>query len=146
VQHGRLTAIPEGFAPVIALDRCFDALYGLEVLDDGARDGVLRGRVVITDELRQPFGVLHGGIVVALAEALASRGTWLALYGQGKVVMGMTNETSFMHPLLEGSLHAAAAPLHKGCTRWVWEVQSRDDRQRLCAVTIASIAVRDAPT
>jgi 1,4-dihydroxy-2-naphthoyl-CoA hydrolase len=140
-----LTAIPAGFTPVVALDQCFDAVYGLEVLDVGADDGVVRGRVALRDELRQQFGLLHGGVISALAEALASRGTWLAMYPQGKVVMGMSNETNFLRPLLEGHLNATAVPLHRGRTRWVWEVQSRDDEDRLCAVTTVNIAVRDAP-
>ncbi len=154
-----LTAIPEGFEPVIALDRCFDAVYGLEVLDDGGHggdggrggdgrggevSGVLRARVAIRDELRQQFGLVHGGVVAALAEALASRGTWLAVYRDGKVVMGMSNETNFMRPLLEGHIHASARARHEGRTRWVWEVEARDDDGRLCAVTIVNIAVRDA--
>jgi uncharacterized protein (TIGR00369 family) len=145
MEHAPLTAIPEGFTPAIALERCFDAMYGLELLDEGAHDGVLRGRVVIRDELRQHFGLLHGGVVAALAEALASRGTWLAVYREGKVVMGMSNETNFMRPLLEGYVHATARPVHKGCTRWVWEVKCHDDQQRLCALTTVNIAVRDAP-
>ena len=140
-----LTAIPADFTPVIALDVCFDAVYGLEVLDEGEDDGAVRGRVAIRDELRQQFGLLHGGVISALAEALASRGTWLAMYPEGKLVMGMSNETNFLRPLLEGHLNATAVPLHKGRTRWVWEVQSRDDQQRLCAVTTVNIAVRDAP-
>ena len=140
-----LTAIPVGYEPAIALDECFDAVYGLEILDVGSDDGNVRGRVMIRDELRQQFGLLHGGVISALAEALASRGTWLVMYPQGKVVMGMSNETNFLRPLLEGSLNATAVPLHKGRTRWVWEVESRDDEQRLCAVTRVNIAVRDAP-
>ena len=138
------TAIPEGFIPVIALDRCFDAVYGLEVLAEGDGDGVLRARVAIRDELRQQFGLVHGGVVAALAEALASRGTWLAVYRESKVVMGMSNETNFMRPLLEGHIHATARPRHQGLTRWVWEVEARDDQGRLCALTIVNIAIRDA--
>jgi 1,4-dihydroxy-2-naphthoyl-CoA hydrolase len=139
-----LTAIPEGFEPVIALDRCFDAVYGLEVLDDGVDGGVLRARVAIRDELRQQFGLVHGGVIAALAEALASRGTWLGVFRQGKLVMGMSNETNFMRPLLAGHIHARAAARHKGHTRWVWEVEARDDLGRLCAVTTVNIAIRDA--
>lgn len=140
-----VTAIPEGFVPVIALDRCFDAVCGLEVLDEGLADGVVKARVAIRDEIRQQFGLVHGGVVAALAEALASRGTWIAVSHLNKVVMGMSNETNFMRPLLEGYIHATATPRHKGRTRWLWDVQSRDDQQRLCALTTVNIAVRDAP-
>jgi uncharacterized protein (TIGR00369 family) len=140
-----LTALPDGFEPVIALDRCFDAVYGLEVVDDGVQDGVVRGRVVIRDELRQQFGLVHGGVIAALAEALASRGTWLGVYRQRKIVMGMSNETNFMRPLLDGHINASASARYKGRSRWVWEVQAHDDQGRLCAVTTVNIAIRDAP-
>ncbi len=139
------TAIPDSFTPVIALDECFDAVYGLELLGDGLTDGVVRAQVKIRDELRQQFGLVHGGVVSALAEALASRGTWLAVWDQDKVVMGMSNETNFVRPLLDGHIHATATPRHKGRTRWLWEVEARDDQQRLCAVTTVNIAVRDRP-
>src|SRR5579871_4632723 len=138
-----LTAIPDGFEPAIALDRCFDAVYGLEVLDDGMADGVVRARVAIRDEVRQQFGIVHGGVVAALAEAMASRGTWLRVYKEGKIVMGISNETNFLRPFVAGAINAAAVARHRGDTRWVWEVESRDDDDRLCALTTVNIAVRD---
>jgi 1,4-dihydroxy-2-naphthoyl-CoA hydrolase len=139
-----LNAIPEGFTPAVALDRCFDAVYGLEILEaDG--EGTLRGRVAIRDELRQPFGLVHGGVVAAFAEALASRGTWVGLGDPSKLVMGLSNETNFLAPLLEGHINATAIARHRGRTRWLWEVQSRDDQDRLCAITMVNIAVRDRP-
>jgi uncharacterized protein (TIGR00369 family) len=139
-----LNAIPEGFTPVVALDRCFDAVYGLEILEADA-EGTLRGRVAIRDELRQPFGLVHGGVVSAFAEALASRGTWLGLGDPSKLVMGLSNESNFLRPLLEGHINATATPRHRGRTRWLWEVQSRDDQDRLCVITMVNIAVRDRP-
>ena len=138
-----LTAIPQGFEPVVALDRCFDGLYGLEIIGGGRDGGEVRGRVAIRDELRQQSGLLHGGVIAAVAEALASRGTWLAVYDQGKIVMGMSNETNFLRPLTAGHLNAAALPLHRDRARWVWEVRSSDDEGRLCALTTVNIAVRD---
>jgi uncharacterized protein (TIGR00369 family) len=105
-------------------------------------DDVLRARVAIRDELRQPFGLLHGGVVSAVAEALASRGTWIAVHGAGNLVMGMSNDTQFLAPLVDGHLNATAIPRHRGRTRWQWEVQARDDAGRLCAVTTVNIAIR----
>ena len=138
-----LTAVPEGFTPAVPLDRCFDAVYGLEILE-AADDGTLRGRVAIRDELRQPWGLVHGGVVSAFAEALASRGTWVGVGDPSKLVMGLSNETNFLRPLLEGHINAIAIPRHRGRTRWLWEVQARDDQDRLCAITTVNIAVRDA--
>lgn len=138
------TGIPAAFAPVVSLDAGFDSLYGLEMLDDGSTDGVVRGRVAIDDRLRAFDGRVHGGVISALAEALASRGTWMGAGGR-QLVMGMSNETSFLAPLRDGYVHGVATPRHRSPERWLWEVQSSDDQGRLCAVTIVSVAVRPAP-
>jgi uncharacterized protein (TIGR00369 family) len=138
----RPTGIPADFVPVVAPDRSFDALYGLQLDDDGSRDGVVRGRVAIRDQVRQQSGLLHGGVISALAEALASRGTWLAVHDQGRVAMGLSNDTSFLRPLRQGQVHVTAVARHKGRTRWLWEVESRDDDGRLCAISTVNIAVR----
>lgn len=139
----RPTGIPGHFEPVVPLHESFDAVYGLELIDDGSSngDGTICGRVAIRDELRQQTGLLHGGVIAAVAEALASRGTWLGA-GEGMAVMGMSNETNFLRPLLEGHLNAVAVPRHRGRTRWLWEVQTRDDEERLCAITMVNIAIR----
>jgi 1,4-dihydroxy-2-naphthoyl-CoA hydrolase len=131
-----------GLDSVVPLDDAFDALYGLELIEMGPDGDVVRGRVQIRDELRQQTGLLHGGVLAAVAEALASRGTWQGAGGEGVAVMGMSNDTSFLRPLVTGYLNAVATPRHRGRTRWLWEVQARDDQGRLCAVTTVNIAVR----
>jgi len=122
----------------------FDGLYGVEILEiapDGSR---ARGRVRIRDELRQPTGLLHGGVLSALAETLASWGTWAGAGGaHGRAVMGMSNDTSFLRPLADGWANAVARPRHRGRTRWLWDVEVRDDDDRLCAVSVVNIAVRE---
>src|SRR5664280_1399794 len=75
----------------------FDRLYGLEITD--AQDGLLRGRVAVRDEIKQPAGLVHGGVYAAMAESLASTGTAVAVMGEGKVAMGLSNLTSFMRPI-----------------------------------------------
>jgi uncharacterized protein (TIGR00369 family) len=136
---------PKDYSPVVPYDAAFDALYGLEIVDGdtaGDADGVLHGRVAIRDDLRQAFGFLHGGVIAATAEALASRGTWLAVHEHGDLVMGMFNDTSIVAPLRDGHLNATATPRHRGGTSWLWEVESRDDQGRLCAITTVNVAIR----
>lgn len=132
----------QGLGSVVAPGDAFDALYGLELLEMGPAGEIVRGRVRIRDELRQQTGLLHGGVLAAVAEALASWGTWQGAGGEGIAVMGMSNDTSFLRPLVTGYLNAVATPRHRGRTRWQWEVQARDDQGRLCAVTTVNIAVR----
>jgi uncharacterized protein (TIGR00369 family) len=121
----------------------FDALYGLEVTD-ASTDGIT-ARVPVRDELKQPFGLVHGGVYAAIAEGLASFGTVLGVMAGGKLAMGISNHTSFLRPITEGVIHARAVPRHKGRTTWVWEIEISDQDQRLCALSRVTVAVRDAP-
>jgi uncharacterized protein (TIGR00369 family) len=121
----------------------FDAQVGLEILD--AHPDELRGRVAVRDEIRQPYGLVHGGVYAAIAESLASYGTAMAVMADRRIAMGQSNHTSFLRPITEGAIHAMARPQHRGRTSWVWEVQMRDDNDKLCALARVTIAVREAP-
>ena len=127
----------------MAPEESFDALYGLELMREDA-PGVLRGRAAVRDELRARGGSLHGGVIAAVAESLASRGTWIGIDDPGKLVMGLSNETSHLAPISAGHLNAIAIVRDRGEALWLWEVQSRDDAGRLCALTIVTIAIRAA--
>ena len=123
-----------------AFDGGFDGLYGLVV--DAVSDEELRGHVPVGDELKQPAGLVHGGVYAAVAESLASIGTQLAVSEAGQSALGLSNHTSFMRPVTGGTIHAVARRRHRGRTTWVWEVELLDDAQRLCALTRVTIAVR----
>jgi len=123
-------------------ERTFDALYGLEVLEIGAERA--RGRVAVRDEVRQPFGLVHGGVYASIAESLTSMATHEAVQADGLTAQGLSNQTSFLRPILEGTVHAEARRRHRGRTTWVWEVDMTDDQGRLCALVRMTIAVRPA--
>jgi uncharacterized protein (TIGR00369 family) len=118
----------------------FDRLYGLQFLSFS--DTEVRAQVAVRDELKQRAGLVHGGVYAAIAEAVASFGTALAVREQGQMAMGMSNSTSFLRPITEGIIHAAATRLHRGRTTWVWDVRFNDDADRTCAVTRMTVAVR----
>jgi 1,4-dihydroxy-2-naphthoyl-CoA hydrolase len=121
----------------------FDRLYGLELLEYS--DSEVRARVAVRDELKQPLGLLHGGVYASIAEAMTSLASALAVLGQGATAVGMSNYTSFLRPLLEGTVHAHGTRVHRGRTTWVWDVHFSDDADRLCAVTRMTIAIRSLP-
>src|SRR3954451_9675544 len=126
--------MPEGFTPIVAFDRCFDAQYGLEVVsDDVDGDGVVRGRVPVRDELLTEQGSVHGGVFATAAEALASRGTAMSVMPQGFAAMGQSNDTSILEPLDQGVIHVEARLRSRGADAWTWTVDARDDARRLCA-------------
>jgi 1,4-dihydroxy-2-naphthoyl-CoA hydrolase len=116
---------------------------GFELLE--IEVGRARGRFPVSDAVRQPFGIVHGGAYAALGETLASAATYRAVFQDGMAAMGQSNYTSFLRPVSEGYVHAEARPLHQGRTSWVWDVEFTDDDGRLCAITRVTMAVRPAP-
>jgi uncharacterized protein (TIGR00369 family) len=61
---------------------------------------------------------------------------------EGMIATGMSNQTSFLRPITEGTVHATAVRRHRGRTTWMWDVEITDDAGRLCAVSRMTIAVR----
>jgi 1,4-dihydroxy-2-naphthoyl-CoA hydrolase len=119
----------------------FDALYGLELTECGEERA--RGRVAVRDELRQPGGLVHGGVYGALADALAVCGTSAGVAGQGKLAVGLATHTSVLRPIGAGALEGTAVRRHRGRTTWVWEVEIADEAGVLCVVARVTVAVRD---
>jgi uncharacterized protein (TIGR00369 family) len=119
----------------------FDSLYGLEILE--LADEQARARVRVRDELKQPMGLVHGGVYAAIAESLASIATAVGVSKDGKIATGLSNQTSFLRPITDGTIHATAVRKHRGRTTWVWEVEMSDDQRRLCVLTRMTIAVRE---
>jgi 1,4-dihydroxy-2-naphthoyl-CoA hydrolase len=126
----------------VDIDEAFDATIGF-VVDDIDEVGRESGHLAVRPQVCQPMGIVHGGVYAAVAETLASRGTARGVLPDGKVPLGMSNNTSFLRPVSAGTLHAKATAIHRGRTTWVWDVEMRDDEGRLCATSRVTIAVRD---
>lgn len=125
----------------LGASQAFDGLIGLELTEVSA--DIARGRIEVHDEILQPFGVVHGGVYAAIAESLASRGTFAGVVRGGAMALGLSNNTSFLRPVSSGVIESVARPLHRGRTTWVWDVHASDSEGRLCAVSRVTIAVRN---
>ena len=106
----------------------------------------ITGSFAVTDRVRQPFGIVHGGAYAAFAETLASVGTYFAVESNGEIAVGQNNDTSFLRPVSSGTVHAAGTRRHRGRTSWIWDVEFTDDQGRVCALSRVTIAVRPAPS
>jgi 1,4-dihydroxy-2-naphthoyl-CoA hydrolase len=126
---------------ILPLEETMDGTIGTEVLEAGG--DFVRGRIEVTDRIRQPYGIVHGGAIAALAESLTSMGTAQGVAPDGKIAMGQEINVSFMRPISEGHVNALARVRRKGRTAWNWEVEIMDDDGRLCALLRATIAVRE---
>jgi 1,4-dihydroxy-2-naphthoyl-CoA hydrolase len=121
----------------------FDAHVGTEWLDDDPDHA--RVRVQMRDELRQPVGLLHGGVMSTLIESVCSRATALSVLDDGMMAMGQSISVSFIRPITEGHAEVQARARHRGRTTWVWDAEVRDAEDRLCALAQMTIAVRPIP-
>lgn len=122
----------------------FDRHYGLEI--EETSDELVRGRVPVLEHVTQPIGVVHGGVYASIAEGLASVGTNYGVAADGKLGLGMSNQSSFLRPVGSGWIHATARRRHKGRTTWIWDVELTDDEGRLCALSRVTVAVRPLPS
>jgi 1,4-dihydroxy-2-naphthoyl-CoA hydrolase len=120
----------------------FDDLYGLVVDRVDLDAGEVLAHVAVEDHHKQPAGLVHGGVLASIAESITSMATFTAVQDQGKAAQGLSNQTSFLRPVLGGTINARAIVRHRGRTTWVWEVEITDDEQRLCALVRMTIAVR----
>ena len=101
-----------------------------------------RARIAVEPRHLQPYGIVHGGVFAALAESLTSAATYAAVREEDMLVMAQANDTTFLRPIGDGYINAAATPRHRGRTTWVWDVEITDDGGRVCALARMTIAVR----
>ena len=121
----------------------FDALLGTEWLDDHPDHA--RVRAAVRDDLRQPIGLVHGGVLSSLVESVCSRADARAVLDQGMAAMGQSISVSFVRPVTEGTIQVDARVRHRGRTTWVWEAEVTDGEGRLCAIAQMTTAVRPLP-
>jgi 1,4-dihydroxy-2-naphthoyl-CoA hydrolase len=127
---GQPEELPSGFAEEI----------GIEWLDLDPDDA--RARIAVEPRHLQPNRMVHGGVYASLAESITSASTYGAVRDQDMVVMGQANDTTFLRPIGDGHITAAATPRHRGRTTWVWDVEITDDDGRVCALARVTVAVR----
>ena len=135
--------MPEPPVSLLPPEKTMDAVLGIEILD--ATPEIAHAQLKVSDAVRQPYGIVHGGAYAAMAESLVSVTTALAVYNDGMIAVGQSNHTSFLRPVSEGFVHAEARRRHRGRTSWVWEVDCTDDEGRLCALVRVTMAVRPPP-
>jgi 1,4-dihydroxy-2-naphthoyl-CoA hydrolase len=120
--------------------RTLDGVLGFRLLEIG--EDTATAEASCTERVCQRFGLVHGGVYAALAEMLATEATVHHVWPAGDRAMGLSNNTSFLRPITEGTIHAVGRTLHRGRTTWVWNVDLSDDAGRLCAMSRVTIAVR----
>jgi uncharacterized protein (TIGR00369 family) len=115
---------------------------GIVFTDIGA--DYLRGTMPVDARTRQPYGLLHGGASVLLAETLGSTAGGLCVE-EGQGVVGIEINANHLAGVREGLVTGTARPLHVGRSTQVWEIRIEDDRGRLACVSRLTLAVIALP-
>ena len=111
---------------------------GIELTEVG--DDFLRGRVPVDERTRQPFGLLHGGVSVGLAETLGSMGAFYAS-PEGHRAVGLDINANHLRAATSGWVTGTARPVHIGRTTQVWQIDMVNDAGELTCVSRITMAV-----
>ena len=112
---------------------------GIEITDIG--DDYLRGTMPVDARTKQPFGLLHGGASVALAESLGSLGGTMCIDAAREMAVGLDINANHVRAVTSGTVTGTARPLHLGRTTQVWEIRIEDERGKLVCISRLTLAV-----
>ena len=141
----KLAHVDEDFAKSLNDSRGpFESSIGLEVTS-ATLDRVVG--IVDLDAGRhtQPWGIVHGGVYCSIIESLASIGAAINVMGDGKTAAGIENQTSFLRSISSGRVEGVAIPVQRGRQMHLWQVEIRDDQQRMIAHGRVRLVIRDLP-
>jgi 1,4-dihydroxy-2-naphthoyl-CoA hydrolase len=116
----------------------FISFLGIEFLECGK--DFLEARMPVNNKL-QPMGLLHGGASLALAETIASGGSYLLVDPEKYDVLGLQVSGNHLSSVSEGTLHARAEIIHHGKSTHVWDVKIKGDNGKLISVTRVTMMI-----
>jgi 1,4-dihydroxy-2-naphthoyl-CoA hydrolase len=116
---------------------------GIEFLDIG--DDYVKARMPVDHRTHQPFGLLHGGASVALAETLGSIGAFFCINPKTHSAVGLDINANHLRGVKSGWVIGVAKPIHRGKTTHVWEIRISDEADKLVCITRLTMAILENP-
>ncbi|MGI8561845.1 MAG: hotdog fold thioesterase [Luteimonas sp.] len=116
------------------------AMQPLGILFTEIGPDYLRGSMPVDARTRQPYGLLHGGASVLLAETLGSTGGMLCI-GDDEICVGIEINANHLRGVRDGLVTGTARPLHVGRSTQVWEIRIEDDAGQLACISRLTLAV-----
>ncbi len=112
---------------------------GIEITEVG--DDYLKATMPVDHRTRQPYGLLHGGASVVLAETLGSVGAAFVVDRSKYDCVGLEINANHLRGVREGLVTAVARPVHIGKTTQVWDIRIHDNRDKIVCISRITIAV-----
>ncbi|WP_066068016.1 hotdog fold thioesterase [Neobacillus soli] len=119
-------------------DTLIEAL-GIEITH--VEEGKVIATMPVDGRTRQPYGILHGGASVALAETVASVGAYELVNKETEIVAGLEINANHVRSKSEGIVTAVGTVLHQGKTTMVWDIKISDEQGRLICVSRCTMAI-----
>lgn len=102
----------------------------------------VKATMPVDENTIQPFGLLHGGASVSMAETLASIGAWLNIEEKGKTAVGVEINANHMRAVKKGGVvNGIAKPIHMGGQTQVWETRIFNEEEKLVCVSRCTLAI-----
>lgn len=112
---------------------------GIEFTDIGA--DFLTARMPVDHRTQQPFGRLHGGASVVLAETVGSVAASRVVDPAQSVAVGLEINANHVRPAFEGYVYATATPVNIGRTTQIWSIEIKDEAGKLVCISRFTAAV-----
>ncbi|MEX2514165.1 MAG: hotdog fold thioesterase [Cyclobacteriaceae bacterium] len=103
----------------------------------------LEAEMPVNAKTKQPFGLLHGGANVVLAESMASVGAFLTLESENQQAAGLEINANHLRAVYKGKVKGTAKPLHVGRTTQVWEIKIHNEEGKLSCISRITLAIID---
>ena len=116
---------------------------GIEWTEIG--DDFLVARMPVDHRTKQPYGLLHGGASVALAETLGSVGAAMVVDNQNYYCVGLEINANHVRSVRNGFVKGITRPIHIGATTQIWEIKIFDSREKLVCISRITVAVLKIP-
>ncbi|MFN7782231.1 MAG: hotdog fold thioesterase [Lysobacterales bacterium] len=112
---------------------------GIEVLEVG--EDFIRGRMPVDHRTHQPFGLLHGGASVALAETLGSMAASLCIDPATQMAVGLEINANHLRAVTAGWVIGTARPIHVGRSTQVWDIRIENETGQPVCISRLTMAV-----
>jgi 1,4-dihydroxy-2-naphthoyl-CoA hydrolase len=117
---------------------------GMEFTEIG--DDYIKGTMPVDHRTKQPYGLLHGGASVALAETLGSIGSALVVDQTKFNCVGLEINANHLRSVRDGFVTGIARPIHLGASTHVWDIRITDQRDKLVCISRLTVAVIKKPS
>ena len=121
-------------------ENTIDNYLDIEIIDVG--DNFLSGKIPVNSNTAQPFGIIHGGANIVLAESLGSIASAHVINSETEICFGQEVNASHVRPVSSGFVTGTASPIHLGKRSHIWQIELKNDENKLSCFVKLTMAIK----